>query len=633
MSAKDLHLHSNCCNSGRLTTGRAVNFSDKGGRAAASSAAIDQALSKEEKLAHMRHSCAHMLAQAVLEMFPEAKLAIGPTIDTGFYYDFELPRTLIPEDLALLQEKMERIAKEKQTFHRNEEPIDKAIEFLRGKGQPYKVEIAEDLAKEGEKTVSFYENRLPSGEMKFWDLCRGGHTENTRQTGAFKLNKIAGAYWRGDSERPMLQRIYGLCFETKDELKAYEKMEEEAKKRDHRKLGEDLRIFTFSEKIGAGLPLWLPNGAIIIEELEKLAKETEFKAGYDRVRTPLITKEDLFHQSGHLPYYKDSMYSPIDIDGENFYLKPMNCPFHHMCYAAHPKSYRELPVRYAEYGTCHRYEDSGSLFGLMRVRAMQMNDAHIYCTEEQFEAEFLAVVNMYLDYFKLFGIEKYVMRLSLHSKAGLGKKYVDEPELWLKTEDMVRSVMKKSGVPTVEVEDEAAFYGPKIDVQVWSAIGREFTLATNQIDFAVPKRFNLTYIDSDGKEKTPLCIHRAPLSTHERFIGFLIEHYAGAFPTWMAPVQVQILPVADPHVAFAEKLRAELAEHNVRVKIDNSGDSLGKRIRAAEMMKVPYMLVIGDKEVEGAELAVRSYKTKEQKNWKKAEFVKEVLNEIMERKL
>jgi len=597
-------------------------------------AAEFEKLPKEEKVERMRHSCSHVLAQAVLEMFPEAKLGIGPTIENGFYYDFDLPRTLIPEDLALLEDKMKEIMKAKQTFNYIEEPVDKAIEFLKGKNQPFKAEIVEDLKRDkGVKVVSFYENKDKDGVLKFWDLCEGPHVEKTNQLGAFKLTKIAGAYWRGDEKRPMLQRIYGVCFLDREEMKEHLRLLEEAKKRDHRKLGEDLRIFTFSEKIGAGLPLWLPNGAILIEELEKLAKETEFKAGYERVRTPLITKEELFIQSGHLPYYKDSMYSPIDIDGENYYLKPMNCPFHHLCYAAHPKSYRELPVRYAEYGINHRYEDSGSLFGLMRVRAMQMNDAHIYCTEEQFEQEFLAVVQMYLNYFKLFGIEKYVMRLSLHSKEGLGKKYVDEEDLWLKTEDMVRSVMKKSGVPTVEVQDEAAFYGPKIDVQVWSAIGREFTLATNQIDFAVPKRFNLTYVDHDGKEKTPLCIHRAPLSTHERLIGFLIEHYAGAFPTWMAPVQVQILPVAEPHIEFANKLREELFALNIRVKVDQGADSLGKKIRNAEMMKIPYMLVIGDKEMDGKELAVRSYKTKEQKNIPKEEFLKELMEEIRERKL
>ncbi len=621
MSAKKAHDKNPAMNSDGRTT------------ATGTGAAIDQVNSAEEKLNHMRHSCAHMLAQAVLEMFPEAKLGIGPTIENGFYYDFELPRTLIPEDLDILQKKMEHIAKQRQTFHRVEEPIDKAVQFLKGKEQPYKVEIAEDLAKEGERQVSFYENRMKDGTMKFWDLCRGGHTETTADVGVFKLYKIAGAYWRGDEKRPMLQRIYGLCFETKEELQSYLNMLEEAKKRDHRKLGTELELFTFSEEIGAGLPLWLPNGTVIVEELEKLAKETEFQAGYKRVRTPLITKENLFITSGHLPYYKESMYAPMQIDNEDYYLKPMNCPFHHKCYDATPKSYRDLPLRLAEYGTCHRYEDSGSLFGLMRVRYMQMNDAHIYCTEDQFEQEFLDVVKMYQKYFEMFGIEKFMMRLSMHSKEGLGKKYVDEPELWLKTEDMVRKAMKKADVPTTEIADEAAFYGPKIDVQVWSAIGREFTLATNQIDFAVPKRFNLTYKDNEGKDQTPLCIHRAPLGTHERFIGFLIEHFGGAFPTWLAPIQVRVIPVADPHQDFAEELRVELMKLGVRVEIAEVGESLGKRIRSAEMMKVPYMLVIGDKEVAGENFAVRRYGQKDQKSLSRADFVEMLLTEIRERKL
>lgn len=599
----------------------------------ASNAEIDQAHNQDEKLAHMRHSCAHMLAQAVLELFPDAKLGIGPTIENGFYYDFDLPRTLTPDDLKVLQKKMEHIAKQRQTFHRNEMEINQAIEYLRTKEQPFKVELASDLSKEGENKVSFYENRLQDGTVKFWDLCRGGHTQNTGEVGVFKLYKIAGAYWRGDEKRPMLQRIYGLCFETQKELDDHIEMMEEAKKRDHRKLGAELGIFTFSEEIGPGLPLWLPNGASMIEELEKLAKETEFKGGYKRVRTPLITKENLFLKSGHLPYYKDSMYAPLQIDEQNYYLKPMNCPFHHECYLASPKSYRDLPLRYAEYGTCHRYEDSGALFGLMRVRSMQMNDAHIYCSEEQFEEEFLNVVKMYLKYFELFGIEKYVMRLSLHSKDGLGKKYVDEPELWHKTEDMVRQAMKKANVPTVEIEDEAAFYGPKIDVQVWSAIGREFTLATNQIDFAVPKRFNMTYTDKDGTDKTPLCIHRAPLSTHERFIGFLIEHFAGAFPTWLAPIQVRLIPVADTHKDFAKKLSEELSEMMIRVEIDDSKDTLGKRIRNAEMMKIPYMLVIGDKEVNGENFSIRRYGSKEQKSLAWNDFKNQLKEEISNRVL
>ncbi len=598
--------------------------------------------SEAEVLHGMRHSCAHMLAQAVLEMFPDAKLGIGPTIENGFYYDFELPRTLIPEDLALLQEKMERIAKERQTFERREEPVDKAIEFYKKVGQPYKAEIAHDLKAEGEKIVTFYENRLPphykgtngkAGDAKFSDLCRGGHSEDTGKTGAFRLHKIAGAYWRGDEKRPMLQRIYGVCFKSRKDLDEYLKMQEEAKKRDHRKLGQDLELFTFSENVGPGLPLWMPNGTVLVEELEKLAKETEFQGGYRRVRTPHITKGTLYHRSGHLPYYKDSMYAPMMIDGEEYYLKPMNCPHHHMIYAATPKSYRDLPLRLAEYGTCYRYEDSGALFGLMRVRSLQMNDAHLYCTEDQFEEEFIAVAKMYLKYFKMFGIEKYVMRLSLHAKEGLGKKYVDEPELWIKTEEMVRRAMKKANVPTVEVQDEAAFYGPKIDVEVWSAIGREFTLATNQIDFAVPKRMGLTYIDKDGREQTPLVIHRAPLGTHERFIGFLIEHFGGDFPVWLAPLQVAVLPISDKHLDYARKVASELFKDGVRVEVDDASESLGKKIRAAELKKVPYLLIVGDREAEQGQVAVRSHKTKQQQTESLESFQQKLLVEIHGRSL
>jgi threonyl-tRNA synthetase len=578
-------------------------------------------------LEEKRHSLAHILAQAVLSMFPEAKLAIGPAIETGFYYDFQLPRTLIPEDLAILQEKMVAIIKEKQEFSSYIEPIDKAIEYLKKIDQPFKVEIAADLKKDGATEVSFHKNG------PFVDLCRGGHVENTIHIDpkSFKLDKIAGAYWRGDEKRPMLQRIYGLCFENKEELSAHLKMREEAEKRDHRKLGKELELFAFSDQIGPGLPLWLPNGTVLIEEIEKLAKEKEFAFGYKRVRTPHITKGTLYYTSGHLPYYKESMYAPIMIDEEEYYLKPMNCPHHHQIYAATPHSYRDLPLRLAEYGTCYRYEDSGALFGLMRVRALQMNDAHIYCTEAQFEEEFLSVTKMYLEYFKLFGIEKYVMRLSLHSKEGLGKKYVDEPELWLKTEDMVRRVMQKAKVNFVEVPNEAAFYGPKIDIQVWSAIGREFTLATNQVDFAVPKRFDLTYISEDGTQKTPLCIHRAPLGTHERFIGFLIEHFGGAFPTWLAPTQIVMIPIAEPHQKIAEEIAIRLHDEGVRVEIMKADETLGKRIRKAEGMKIPYMAVIGDKEAESRQLAIRSYKTKEQTVVGVDEFIASLLKEIEER--
>jgi threonyl-tRNA synthetase len=404
----------------------------------------------------------------------------------------------------------------------------------------------------------------------------------------------------------MLQRIYGLAFDTKQELDDFVALQEEAKKRDHRKLGQELDIFLFDDEVGPGLPLWQPNGGVIIEQLEGLAKKMEAEAGYDRVKSPHLTKEDLFVRSGHLPYYAESMYPPMELDdGQKYYMKPMNCPFHHKIYAAKPRSYRDLPLRLAEYGTCYRFEQSGELFGLMRVRSMQMNDAHIYCTEEQFEREFLDVVGMYLRYFKIFGIDRYIMRLSLHADEGLGKKYVDNKPMWLKTEDMVRRAMRDGNVPFYEAENEAAFYGPKIDVQIFSAIGREFSLATNQVDFAVPPRFNLTYVDKDGQEKTPLCLHRAPLGTHERFIGFLIEHFAGAFPLWLAPVQAMIIPIADRHVEYANQLRRRLAAEDLRVKVDDGPDRMQNKIRKAQMLKIPYMLVVGDKEQADDAVSVR----------------------------
>jgi len=584
----------------------------------------------EPTIQQKRHSLSHILAQAVLDMFPEAKLGIGPDIDNGFYYDFELPRTLIPEDLPIIEKKMKHIIKQNQKFEKYSEPVDEAMKFLKATNQDYKIEMAADLKEGGEKEVNFYKNG------SFVDMCKGPHVESTGkvQIGTFKLNKIAGAYWRGDEKRPMLQRIYGLAFDTKDELEKYLQMMKEAEKRDHRKLGKELGLFDFNENVGPGLPLWLPKGTVIIDALEDLAKEMEHKAGYSRVRTPHLTKGKLYEMSGHLPLYAESMYPPMKMDGEEeYYVKPMNCPHHHMCYKSQPKSYRDLPVRYAEYGTCYRYEDSGALFGLMRVRSMQMNDAHIYCTEEQFEDEFLAVTKLYLEYFRIFGIEKFVMRLSLHNPEKLGKKYVNEPELWKRGETMVRKVMRKSGVDFIEVEDEAAFYGPKIDIEVWSAIGRQFTLSTNQVDFAVPKRMGLTYIDEKGKEKHPLCIHRAPLSTHERFIGFLIEHFGGIFPTWLAPVQVAIIPVADVHEEYAKEIKKALLEANIRIELLTAEDTLGKRVRYSEKQKIPYMLVIGDKEQKSKSVSVRDYKTKEQKTAKFSSFLKSVIEEIKERRL
>lgn len=565
-----------------------------------------------------RHSATHILAAAVLQMFPEAKLGTGPATEYGFYYDFLLPRPLIPEDLPILQEKMTAITKKQIPFEYYEEPVAEAKRFLKSIGQDFKVELVEKFEKnEGVQKVSFYKN----GEV-FVDLCEGPHVEHTGQVGAFKLTHFAGAYWQGDAERDQMTRIYGLCFASDKELRQHEAMLEEAKKRDHRKLGKELELFTFDEEVGPGLPLWLPKGAVLVEELERLAKSMEARYGYDRVRSPHIAKEALYLRSGHLPYYADGMFPPMELDNEKYYLKAMNCPHHHKIYAATPKSYRDLPIRLAEYGHCYRYEDSGTLFGLMRVRSLCMNDAHIYCTEEQFEPEFQKVIEMYLEYFKIFGIEKYQMRLSKHSKEGLGKKYVDEPELWIKTEDQVRKALQDMQVPFVEAEDEAAFYGPKIDVQIWSAIGREFTLATNQLDFAVPKRFDLTYVDTDGEEKTPICIHRAPLSTHERMIGFLIEHYAGAFPFWLAPIQTAILPVSEAQSEYAESVYKELKQAGVRVQLSAPDETLGKRIREGQMQKIPYLLVVGEKEAAEKTITVRKYGEKEQETMNVGEFLK-----------
>ena len=546
-------------------------------------------MKESSDLEHKRHSLAHLLAAAVLELYPKALPTIGPAIDNGFYYDFDdLP--INEKDLQAIEKKMRELMKGWKSFEGKE--VSEKEAHVHFKGNPYKLELITDLGKEKQK-ITFY---TCGG---FTDLCRGGHSDNPSKDitpSSWKLDRIAGAYWRGDEENKMLTRIYGLAFDTKEELETYEKQIEEAEKRDHRKLGKELELFTFDDDVGPGLPLWLPKGAIIAEELEKLAKEEEYKAGYQRVRTPHIAKESMYLKSGHLPYYKDSMFPPMEYEGGKYYLKAMNCPHHHKIFSALPKSYRDLPVRFAEYGTNYRHEKSGELFGLMRVRMLSMNDAHIYCTEEQFADEFRKVNDLYLRYFKLFGIDKYQMRFSTHDPKKLGQKFVDEPELWKKTEDMVRKVLVDSKIPFVEVPNEAAFYGPKIDVEVWSAIGREFTLATNQVDFAVPKRFGLTYTDEKGKEQTPLCIHRAPLGTHERFIGFLIEHYAGAFPLWLSPVQAVILPVSEKHLDAARSALHVLRSTGLRAELSNPTESLGKRVREVKLQKVPYWLVIGDKE-------------------------------------
>jgi len=666
-------------------------------------------------LERLRHSCAHVLATAILRLWPEAQFAAGPPVENGFYYDVELPHRISPEDFEKIEAEMKKEVKANHRFERVELSRAHAMEMasrgelgaLGARPEPskFKLDIIQNIPEN--ETITIYRN----GD--FTDLCAGPHVMRTGNIGAFRLTNVASAYYKGDEKNPQLQRIYGTAFKNKTQLDEYFAMLEEAKKRDHRKLGKELELFTFDDDVGPGLPMWLPRGAAIIEELEKLAKETEFAAGYQRVRTPHIAREQLYLTSGHLPYYMDSMFASMTlleerdkrrleklqaarakfvgsfdrgtesawtqisndlcspdfsddakrteivekidllhmaeaedqerlgrIDdlirsvGDRYYLKAMNCPHHHKLYAAVPHSYRDLPLRLAEYGTNYRYEQSGELFGLMRVRSLQMNDAHIYCTEEQFEEEFNAVNQMYLKYFKIFGIEKYVMRFSTHDPSKLGQKFVDNPELWLKTEAMVRGVLQRSGINYVEVPNEAAFYGPKIDVQVWSAIGREFSIATNQVDFAVPARFGLVYKTRENTEATPLCIHRAPLGTHERFIGFLIEHYAGNFPLWLAPEQVRILPIGDeaPLLEYARAIQAELRAHEVRAELDASNDHIKAKISAAEQMKVHTMLVIGNRDMEANAVSLRVHGKGNLGAKPRTEVVAELLASINERR-
>ncbi|MBS1577264.1 MAG: threonine--tRNA ligase [Bacteroidetes bacterium] len=570
------------------------------------------------------HSSAHLMAEAVESLFPGVKFWVGPPVENGFYYDMDLgDRKMTEEDLATLEKKMNELAKQNNNYIRKEIPKAEAIEYFTNKGDEYKLDLLQNL-NDGE--ISFY------SQGNFTDLCRGPHIPSTGIIKAIKLTNIAGAYWKGDEKNKMLTRVYGITFPSQKELDAYLQMLEEAKKRDHRKLGKELGIYTMDDDVGPGLIMWMPNGTIIIEELEKLAKETESEAGYKRVVTPHIAKESMYLTSGHLPYYADSMYPPMEMDGEKYYMKAMNCPHHHKIFAAEPKSYRDLPYRIAEYGTVYRYEQSGELFGLMRVRCLHMNDAHIYCTRAQFEDEFRAVNEMYQKYFKIFGIDKYVMRLSLHSPDKLGKKYVNNPELWKETEEMVRQVLISSKIPYVEVKDEAAFYGPKIDVQIYSVIGREFTLATNQVDFSQGLSFKLHYTTADNNTETPLIIHRAPLGTHERFIGFLLEHYAGKFPTWLAPVQVKVLPISDKFLDYAKTVQNKLKKADIRAEVDDRNEKIGKKIRETELQKVPYMLVVGEKEMNEEKVAVRRQGKGDTGTKSVDEFIAEISLEIKERR-
>jgi len=667
---------------------------------------------KMTELERIRHSCAHVLATAILRLWPEAQFAYGPPVENGFYYDLECPHRISPEDFEKIEAEMKKEIKanhpfEKITVTRAQAIADAQSGRLGGlaarpaNASKFKLDLLQQIP-EGEP-ISYYQN----GD--FIDLCAGPHVMRTGNIGAFKLTTVASAYYKGDEKNPQLQRIYGTAFKNKTALDEYFAMIEEAKRRDHRKIGAEMGLFAIdTEYVGPGMPLWLPKGTVLVEELEKLAKETEFAAGYVRVKTPHLAREKMYLTSGHLPVlYKDSMFPPIELAGEGkvdpdlerkikaveaklegaakdvkaieakekteggteeddegrgeelfreeelrtelakltaarnpperYYLKAMNCPHHHRIFAAEPRSYRDLPLRLAEYGTCYRYEQSGELFGLMRVRSLNMNDAHIYCTEAQFAAEFNAVNEMYLKYFKLFGIEKYVMRFSTHDPSRLtgdNAKFVNEPALWKQTEELVRKVLIESKIPYVEVPNEAAFYGPKIDVQVWSVIGREFTLATNQVDFAVPAKFGLTYRDKDNTQKTPLCIHRAPLGTHERFIGFLIEHYAGNFPLWLAPDQVRVITLNDDAalIAYAQPIVNELRENMVRVDADFSATPFKAKISEAEKLRVHTMLVIGGRDMEAGAVSVRLHHGGPQGAKPKAEVIADILAAIKQRR-
>ena len=666
---------------------------------------------KMTDLQRLRHSASHVLATAILKIWPEAQFAAGPPVENGFYYDVDLPHRISPDDFEKIEAEMKKEIKANHPFERIEVSRDEALELgkkgrlaaLSERPEPseFKVDIIENIPPD--EKISLYR----SGD--FIDLCAGPHVMRTGNIGAFKLTNVASAYYKGDEKNPQLQRVYGTAFKTKKELDDYFEMLEEAKKRDHRKLGKELELFVFDDDVGPGLPMFLPRGAVIAEELEKLAKETEFAAGYQRVRTPHIARESLYRKSGHVPYYLESMFPPMtlveDKDkkqvekanamiayfenyggdawqrvledaesgnlsdpakkqdlliqlelvrsaeradetklrelkqfaasiGDRYYLKAMNCPHHHKLFAALPRSYRDLPLRLAEYGTDYRYEKSGELFGLMRVRSLQMNDAHLYMTPEQFEAEFNAVNEMYLNYFKLFGIDKYLMRFSTHDPDKLGQKFVDEPELWKKTEEMTRKVLENSGINYVEVPNEAAFYGPKIDVQAWSVIGREFSIATNQVDFAQPRSFDLRYKDRDNTDKTPICIHRAPLGTHERFIGFLIEHYAGNFPLWLSPEQVRILTIGDDPklLDYARSILKELRAHQVRAEIDDSSDKINGKIQRAEQMKVHTMFVIGKRDMEADAVSVRVHGKGNLGAKPRSEAIAEILLSIKERR-
>ena len=563
---------------------------------------------EKSKLYKIRHSAEHVFNQAVEELWPgKVTRAVGPAIAEGFYNDSRWEQPISEEDFPKIEKRMQEIITKDLPFVKKVISEKEAREMF--KNNPFKQEFIDDFAKEGNEMSVYYTGDPEKKENVFVDLCRGPHVESTGEIKAFKLLSIAGAYWKGSEKNEMLTRVYGTAFESGKELKEYLEMLEEAKKRDHRKLGQELDLFHFSEKVGKGLPLWTPKGTIIREELENWAKETEKNLGYKRVASAHIGKEELYLTSGHLPYYKDDMYPPMEIEGENYFLKGMNCPHHFELYNRSQHSYKELPLRYAEYGTVYRYEMSGSLFGLMRVRSMAQNDAHIFCTQEQAEEEFLNVLNLHEHYYNTLGLS----RNDYHIVIGLPDekkrdKYHGDKDLWAKAEEMMRNAIKKSGIKCIDDVGGAAFYGPKIDFNIKSAIGRTFSISTNQLDLFMPKRFNLEYITESGEKDTVVVIHRAPLGSHERFIGFLIEHFGGAFPVWLSPVQVEIIAINDKVLDYAKSVKEKLEDSEVRVETDDRDETMQNKIRKAQEQKIPYMLIIGDKEKAENKVSMRTRK-------------------------
>lgn len=580
----------------------------------------------DKKLEAIRHSLSHLMSMAIEEIYPKVGLGVGPAIDNGFYQDYDLPEAITPEILPKLEKRMREMIKDKIMFERHQVSLKEALEFY--KHDPYKTEMIHGLKAAGEKKVSFYKSGF------FDNLCDGPHVKSTREidSEAFKLTKIAGAYWRGSEKNKMLTRIYGIAFATKAELDEYLKMMAEAEKRDHRRIGKEQELFFFDDLVGKGLPIWLPKGAIIRTEIEKLAIEKENQAGYERVVTPLLGKKELYETSGHLPYYEDSMYPAMEMDDGIYYLKAMNCPHHHLIFRSKLRSYRDLPLRLAEYGVCHRNELSGTLAGLLRVRVMTMNDAHIYCTQDQIEDEFKGVINLILDYFKIFGIKDHWFRLSEWDPKHT-EKYINQPKNWKYSQNLLKKVLSNLGVKYTEAVDEAAFYGPKVDVQFKSALGREETLSTIQLDFLAKERFNLNYIDKNGRENNEVfVIHRAPLSVHERFTAFLIELYAGVWPVWLVPVQVKILSVGQAHIKYCQALAVEFKQSGIRAEVDLADETVSNKIRIAAEEKVPYILVIGDKEVGSDKLSVRDRRESKTRQVGKKEFIDEVINVVKEKK-